>query len=356
MANFELISRLAHDTGGKIILLVMDGLGGLPQTPDGLTELETAKTPNMDALAKAPQVHNRRRTGILAGAAVMLIAAFVIVLAAINRPPSTPGTITPSDSPTATVDANATRSAEMTATLLALSGYPNGNPVTANSQWTPVTQPFDGVDMVLVPKGCFEMGSTTGNGDEQPVNQVCFDTPFWIDRTEVTNAQYGSSGLFSGEERPRERVNWYDAKRFCERRGARLPTEAEWEYAARGPDNLVYPWGNDFAADNLVYSANSNDQTAPVGSKPGGVSWVGALDMIGNVWEWVSTIYDEDDFPYPYATDDGREDLNTTEFLRGVRGGSWDSNSDGLRAAYRDWVNPLNPVSYVGFRCARTYS
>jgi len=290
----------------------------LPEVTDQEFERDIANPPKpTPTLPKLPRVGNRRNLGILAGAAVVLVAVIVIVLAAVNQP----GTST----------------------------------ITANDQWTPVTQTFDGVDMVLVPKGCFDMGSTTSSGDQQPVSQVCFDTPFWIDRTEVTNAQYGSSGAFSGEDRPREDVNWSDAKAFCENRGARLPTEAEWEYAARGPSNWVYPWGNDFVGDNVVYNDSSVNQTVPVGSKPGGVSWVGALDMSGNVWEWVSTIYDQDQFPYPYRPDDGREDVNRTDVPRVVRGGSWNFGVDGVRAADRYFYLPTDVSHNVGFRCVRDY-
>jgi hypothetical protein len=221
-------------------------------------------------------------------------------------------------------------------------------PVTSNAEWTPVIQEFDGVEMALVPAGCFMMGED-GKGGEQ-----CFEAPFWIDVTEVTNAQYGSSGRWSGDNLPRERVDWFDAVAHCEARGARLPTEAEWEYAARGPDGLVYPWGNEFVPDNVVYAGNSGGRTADVGSRPGGASWVGALDMSGNVWEWVSSVYE----PYPYDPTDGREvDASSdSSSARGLRGGSWlDGFSNLLRGASRDRGNPSVVVGLDGFRCARSY-
>lgn len=82
-----------------------------------------------------------------------------------------------------------------------------------------------------------------------------------------------------GDERPVENITWFEAHTFCELRDTRLPTEAEWEYAARGPDNLNYPWGNEFEEDFVVYQNNSDDQTATVGSRTPGASWVGTLDM-----------------------------------------------------------------------------
>jgi formylglycine-generating enzyme required for sulfatase activity len=153
-----------------------------------------------------------------------------------------------------------------------------------NAQWQPALKTFDGVEMVLVPAGCLRQGSP------------CFEQPFWIDRYEVSNAQFQSNGgrtsfnrasWNNGSDHPREYIYWSEAQAYCQQRGGRLPTGAEWEYAARGPDNLEYPWGNSFVANNAVYSENARGTTAPVGSRPGGASWVGAEDMSGNVWEWV---------------------------------------------------------------------
>lgn len=228
-------------------------------------------------------------------------------------------------------------------------GYSMDCPVTANFQWTPVFQEFDGVEMALVPVGCFMMGSESGDSDEVPVHEQCFDEPFWIDAYEVTNAQYGSEGSFSGDNLPREPVDWYKATAHCESRGARLPTEAEWEYAARGPDGLVFPWGNELIADNVVYDQNSGGATADVGSRPDGASWVGAYDMSGNVWEWVSSLYQD----YPYDATDGRE-VDGVSDARVRRGGSGNDNSSLLRAADRNWNLPDIMFSGLGFRCARS--
>ena len=265
--------------------------------------------------------------------------------------------------------------------------------VSTNAEWTPVMQKFDGVEMVLVPAGCFMMGSTEEEIDsafeicksasavceyeygrdwfesESPRHEICFDEPFWIDLYEVTNAQFRAFGGQAEEEshwtddnRPREEITWFEAVAFCELRGARLPTEAEWEYAARGPDGLVYPWGNDFVADNVVYEDNAFGQTAEVGSRPGGVSWVGALDMSGNVQEWVSSLYQ--DHPYPYDAADGREvsgDIDGSR-SRAKRNGSWchwdtgSENTSFLRAAYRSGQDPPYGNYSLGFRCARAMS
>ncbi len=228
--------------------------------------------------------------------------------------------------------------------------------VERNSDWTPVVAEFEGVEMVLVPPGCFLLGSDSeeADDDEQPVNEQCFDAPFWIDRTEVANAAFGSEGLFDGGERPRDSVRLAEVVSFCAERGSRLPTEAEWEYAARGPSNREYPWGNEFNADLVVFAGSSRQQSAAVGSRPDGASWVGALDMVGNLWEWTSTIYAPNEYPYPYQADDGREDSADLTSPRVIRGGSWSNGDVWMRASVRKGKHPsADWYGYVGFRCAR---
>jgi len=260
--------------------------------------------------------------------------------------------------------------------------------VQSNAEWAPFApyvREFGGVEMALVPAGCFMMGSEEGRRDAQPVHEQCFEEPFWIGRYEVTNAQFAdflnqmgnqtegnatwldaedaqvhireSGGFWTPDEdfanHPATEVTWFGAAAFCQSRGIRLPTEAEWEYAARGPDGLVYPWGNDFVADNVVYSGNSNSQTAAVGSRPAGASWVGAHDLSGNVVEWVSSIYED----YPYQAADGREAYPTGDGIsrRVRRGGAWLTESDKLGSANRGWSDPLDTPSSNGFRCARPF-
>jgi formylglycine-generating enzyme required for sulfatase activity len=141
------------------------------------------------------------------------------------------------------------------------------------------------MNMALIPAGCFNMGSTDLQLDEaldscdrfygatkcqydfsqteQPSHEVCFEQPYWIGVTEVTNQQYGSSSstdmkaMYRAPSWPRETVTWAQALDYCQSRGARLPTEAEWEFAARGPDNLIYPWGNEFKPDFLIWGTLS---------------------------------------------------------------------------------------------------
>ncbi|MCA0456101.1 MAG: formylglycine-generating enzyme family protein [Chloroflexi bacterium] len=222
-------------------------------------------------------------------------------------------------------------------------------PVTANADWTPVEQTVDGVVMVQVPPGCFMMGSDAGRRDERPASQVCFTAPYWIDKTEVTNKQFGSEGAFPGDNQPRGNLLWSEARDFCVSRGGRLPTEAEWEYAGRGPDNLMYPWGSDLVGDFLVFDQNNNNQTAEVGSKPDGASWVGALDMAGNVWEWVSSAYAR----YPYTATDGREDLADTTVDRVYRGGVHNYIDFGAGMTSRFSADQETRDWFVGFRCVK---
>lgn len=227
-------------------------------------------------------------------------------------------------------------------------------PQTSNLAWQPhiTGREFEGVPMVLVPAGCFEMGEANEGGSQ------CFNVPFWMDKYEVTQDMFARLGGtketwygFSGDNLPVERISWGEANDFCALRGGRLPTEAEWEYAARGPDGLLYPWGNTFSADNGVFFENSNRRTAEVGSRAGGRSWVGALDLSGNVWEWTLSVYDD----YPYVADDGREHL-TSDAARVLRGSSWLSQRDSTPAASRIQYPPDSRYFDIGFRCIRPFS
>lgn len=237
------------------------------------------------------------------------------------------------------------------------------NKVSSNDDWqriypVGITHEFnDGVEMVLVPAGCFSMGEK-GKGGKQ-----CFDVPFWIDKYEVTNEQFNrlqgkaeKESTGSKAQQPRESITWLEARDFCQiTRGIRLPTEREWEYAARGPDELLYPWGNNFVHGNVVYASNSSGQTSAVGRYPAGRSWAGAIDMAGNVWEWTGSWYAS----YEYTADDGRESSDNTSSnlnftFRVLRGGSLTSPGLALQTTYRESDNPANDSKLIGFRCARS--
>ncbi|MCL4251103.1 MAG: SUMF1/EgtB/PvdO family nonheme iron enzyme [Anaerolineae bacterium] len=275
-----------------------------------------------------------------------------------STPSRTPtATRTPTYTPTPTITPTYTPSATLSPIQAAYVQAAEYDFEDGNDAWTPIEYEFDGVTMVLVPAGCFQMGSDNAELNEQPVHEQCFDEPFWIDKYEVTNAQFarfdghiGRQRSWTGDERPVDSITWYEARDFCKLRDARLPTEREWEYAARGPDNLYYPWGNTWNPDNATWRGNSNAQTANVGSHPGGTSWVGALDMSGNVWDWVSTTL----LPYPY-TPDSEIEFEDEPFLRGVRGASWsDDNVYFLRAVARGRFQPDDAAPFIGFRCARS--
>ena len=242
----------------------------------------------------------------------------------------------------------------------------------------------DGSAMVYVPAGAFWMGNDESdpdtNPDEWPQHQVYLDA-FWIDRTEVTNGQYrrcvkdgGCSlpsdtgayfyGDYYGESQyddyPVINVDWAQANAFCAWASKRLPTEAEWEKAARGTDKRVYPWGNTFDGSLVNSDANATfasskrawddgyASTAPVGSYEGGASPYGAWDMVGNVHEWTSSL----DRAYPYDATDGREDPEARG-QRIVRGCSLGCDQLGLRTAFRDRESPTFFKIDLGFRCAR---
>jgi formylglycine-generating enzyme required for sulfatase activity len=241
------------------------------------------------------------------------------------------------------------------------------------------TRSADEMVMVYVPAGEFEMGSKDGPDDEQPVHTVGLGG-FWIDQTEVTNAQFaaflnergaqtegGATWLDlqdedclierSGDElQPKDdyaahpviEVSWYGAAAYCEWAGARLPTEAEWEYAARGPEGRTYPWGDEAPTCDRAQYAICSGRTIPAGSLPEGASWCGALDMAGNVWEWVNDWYGD----YPSGRQVNPLGPSSGEY-RVLRGGSWDDVADDVRGAYRYGLLPDDTFINGGFRCAR---
>ena len=187
---------------------------------------------------------------------------------------------------------------------------PPSNPQLGDT-WT---RPTDGMVMVYVPGGTFMMGSDptvddNAMSDEQPQHGVTL-TGFWIDRTEVTNAMYrncvtdgecfesrfANDSDYNGNNYPVVGVSWYSADTYCKWAGGQLPTEAQWEYTARGTDGRLYPWGDDLPTCDLAQFRGCDGGTVSVGSFPDGSSWVGAMDMAGNGWEWVSDWYG------PYTT------------------------------------------------------
>jgi len=223
--------------------------------------------------------------------------------------------------------------------------------------------------MELIPGGYFLMGSNDGDNDEKPEHQVYVDA-FYMDKYEVTVADYQRFLDTVGRQNPDNwaeqlrhlnhpvvNVSWEDANAYARWVKKRLPTEAEWEYAARGGNTGMggkpkyeYPWGDQESHDQANYSGTvGKDQwggTSPVGSFP--PNRYELYDVAGNVWEWCSSLYKD----YPYKPDDGRENL-TASGQRVLRGGSWNYNPDDLRCAGRLRNNPTYRSNYVGFRCAQ---
>jgi formylglycine-generating enzyme required for sulfatase activity len=246
----------------------------------------------------------------------------------------------------------------------------------------------DNMVMLYVPAGTFTMGSTEGQVEtamalcdeypdaygkcktetfelETPQHQVTVEG-FWIDQTEVANAQYeqcvregscresrlANNALYNEADYPVAGIPWMDAVSYCEWAGGRLPTEAEWEYAARGPQGSLYPWGDDFDCeggnfwDECSRCDDGYDGPAPVGSFPSGVSWCGALDMAGNTWEWALDQYEEPSIKY-------QSNVAPSEAggWRVLRGGSWGYCPAFVRTTYRYIVQPEADYLAVGFRC-----
>lgn len=238
----------------------------------------------------------------------------------------------------------------------------------------------DSMTLLYVPAGEFIMGSDNDKSGESPAHVVDLDS-FWIDKTEVTVYMYSlcveagtcrepinkSSSTHSNyygnpefDDYPVVYVDWNMAKTYCAWADRRLPTEAEWEKSARGENGFAFPWGNQFdgARTNFCdkncpfdYANRSYDDgfadNSPTGRYTNGASPYHVLDMAGNVWEWVSSLYK----PYPYNAADGRDDLSISG-ERVLRGGSRNNADSDVRSTFRHKLAPSDAFVVVGFRCA----
>jgi iron(II)-dependent oxidoreductase len=253
--------------------------------------------------------------------------------------------------------------------------------VAALAATLPSATAADSHETVTIVGGTFVMGRNDGLDDEAPEHNVTLAT-FAIDRNLVTNADFAvfldAEGwkdrlgrrrydLDDGDARITERdgkfvpipgyadhpaveVSWFGARDYCRWRGARLPTEAEWERAARGFDRRIYPWGNAAPDSTRAHFGQRYNATAPIGSYPAGATADRLLDMAGNVHQWTASLYR----PYPYRSDDGRDDPEAVG-ERVTRGGAHDSPAGHLSAAWRGRGVSRGPAAghhHVGFRCA----
>jgi serine/threonine protein kinase len=226
-----------------------------------------------------------------------------------------------------------------------------------------------GVTMVLVPAGEFTMGSSDGESDEEPTHQVVLNA-FYIDKYEVTNTLYKACVDAGACDLPRDlasatrtshfgnpefgahpviNVDWPQAKSYCEWRTARLPTEAEWEKAARGEDARKYPWGNSINP-SLANYFNTIGDTREVGSYEESRSSYEVYNLAGNVWEWVSDVYDPNYYSALSSFDNPTGPTSGNKKV--IRGGSWNDDANALRSANRAGLDLSAYGHDVGFRCA----
>jgi serine/threonine-protein kinase len=310
-----------------------------------------------------------RRNPFAAALHCLLVLLFLVACgptAAVPPPTATPEPGPPSTMPSATdtpvpdtptIEAPATESAT----------------ATPGPGATRVVEP-DGMILAYVPAGEFAMGTpltaTQVQADEAPRHTVMLDA-FWIDRTEVTNAQYalcvvagactppGKTGsatraTYYGDSAfdayPVIEVTWTAANSYCAWAGRRLPTEAEWEKAARGTDARLYPWGETAPAADLANVVGGPGDTQAVGVLPLGASPFGALDMAGNVMEWVADVYDAHYYYDSPAVNPAGPESGTRYVLRG---GAWAFPGVNARTARRAAADATHHDFTIGFRCAR---
>jgi len=225
--------------------------------------------------------------------------------------------------------------------------------INAQALHTETSNSASHINMAYIEGGCFIMGSPEGEGDadEHPQHQVCLDG-YYIDRYEVTQAEYervvkkNPSVFNKCPNCPVEYVSWYEAKEYCEKIGKRLPSEAEWEFAARAGTEARYYWGNSPDTAYVWYAANSGNRTHPVGQKRPNAK--GLYDMLGNVREWCADKFSDN----IYRMSAVRDPLSSTGRFQVQRGGSWMDDARKVRSAARGSDDPKTRDSMIGFRCA----
>jgi formylglycine-generating enzyme required for sulfatase activity len=243
---------------------------------------------------------------------------------------------------------------------------------TVKNQVIAASEPSAAVVMVSLQGGCFAMGSDRGSPDEQPVHDVCL-SPFKIDKHEVPQQEFllkmgANPSRFKGADLPVESVTWNEARIYCERAGKRLPTEAEWEYAARAGKTTAYPWGDEldpkqvnYCDKNCKYNLRDLEgddgfaNTAPVGSFPPNA--FGLFDMAGNVSEWTADWMQDNYYrisPKKNPAGPGRRDNALTGGTneKVIRGGAWNTDAFELRSSNRKSLWTDYRIDSLGFRCA----
>jgi formylglycine-generating enzyme required for sulfatase activity len=240
---------------------------------------------------------------------------------------------------------------------------------SAASKEYPITGTKAG-PMVLVPAGKFWMGCNDQldkqcDDSERPYHKVYVDA-FYIDKYDVTQSEYDQCISaekckdnrrykgFSYDRQPVVGVKWDEAVAYCHWAGKRLPTEAEWEKAARGTDGRIFPWGNDIDASKANYNHGQDPYTArtsPVGSYPAGASPYGAMDMAGNAEQWIADWYGDRYYSNSPDANPKGPDMGTR---RVTRGGEYSFEARGSRSSSRGWAYPSDRSNDIGFRCAKT--
>ena len=298
--------------------------------------------------------HGKRSTGKRWGLLVVVLAMFLVACA-----PEAPR-YTPTIQATPTMAGART---DLPPTAILTPAGPTATPVptsTPRPVATATSAPSNKPNVVYIPGGEFILGSDSGNEDETPQQKMVIDA-FNLDKYPVTNAEYKQFVDATGRTPPRHWKNgtypegtanhpvtwvtWYDALAYAQWAGKRLPTELEWEKAARGADGRLYPWGDTFDAQKCNSKESGSKGTSPVDAHPEGASPFGLFDMAGNVWEWTAdwyqgyrgTLYELSRYGQQYKV---------------LRGGSWYDGQDAVRTTTRKSFDPNQGFSTIGFRCA----